>query len=163
MHWVFCFFHPSQMSFDPGMLHNNGHTPYPNGTGPGIRETGVVEKLLTSYGFIQCSERHDRLFFHCSQFNGNLQDLKIGGATNPEYLFLKRKSFNCNCKTLSYFSLFRWCGVWGVLWQAHWQAHSSEAAKDKARGAARGAHLRPGGARTARLSRYCAAWLYSSS
>uniref|UniRef100_A0A3P8UNU9 Cold shock domain-containing protein E1 n=1 Tax=Cynoglossus semilaevis TaxID=244447 RepID=A0A3P8UNU9_CYNSE len=66
------------MSFDPGMLHNNGHTPYPNGTGPGIRETGVVEKLLTSYGFIQCSERHDRLFFHCSQFNGNLQDLKIG-------------------------------------------------------------------------------------
>ncbi|KAG7520370.1 hypothetical protein JOB18_028065 [Solea senegalensis] len=66
------------MSFDPGMLHNNGHTAYANGTGPGIRETGVVEKLLTSYGFIQCSERQDRLFFHCSQFNGNLQELKIG-------------------------------------------------------------------------------------
>ncbi|KAG7520367.1 cold shock domain-containing protein E1 isoform X3 [Solea senegalensis] len=67
-----------KMSFDPGMLHNNGHTAYANGTGPGIRETGVVEKLLTSYGFIQCSERQDRLFFHCSQFNGNLQELKIG-------------------------------------------------------------------------------------
>lgn len=67
------------MSFDPGMLHNNGHTAYANGTGPGIRETGVVEKLLTSYGFIQCSERQARLFFHCSQYNGNLQDLKIGG------------------------------------------------------------------------------------
>uniref|UniRef100_A0A665VQB5 Cold shock domain-containing protein E1 n=1 Tax=Echeneis naucrates TaxID=173247 RepID=A0A665VQB5_ECHNA len=67
------------MSFDPGMLHNNGHTAYANGTGPGIRETGVVEKLLTSYGFIQCSERQDRLFFHCSQYNGNLQELKIGG------------------------------------------------------------------------------------
>ncbi|XP_062248426.1 cold shock domain-containing protein E1 isoform X10 [Platichthys flesus] len=66
------------MSFDPGMLHNNGHTAYANGSGPGIRETGVVEKLLTSYGFIQCSERQDRLFFHCSQYNGNLQDLKIG-------------------------------------------------------------------------------------
>uniref|UniRef100_A0A4W6CKE0 Cold shock domain-containing protein E1 n=1 Tax=Lates calcarifer TaxID=8187 RepID=A0A4W6CKE0_LATCA len=66
------------MSFDPGMLHNNGHTAYANGTGPGIRETGVVEKLLTSYGFIQCSERQARLFFHCSQYNGNLQDLKIG-------------------------------------------------------------------------------------
>uniref|UniRef100_A0A665VQ06 Cold shock domain-containing protein E1 n=1 Tax=Echeneis naucrates TaxID=173247 RepID=A0A665VQ06_ECHNA len=66
------------MSFDPGMLHNNGHTAYANGTGPGIRETGVVEKLLTSYGFIQCSERQDRLFFHCSQYNGNLQELKIG-------------------------------------------------------------------------------------
>uniref|UniRef100_A0A668AIL6 Cold shock domain-containing protein E1 n=1 Tax=Myripristis murdjan TaxID=586833 RepID=A0A668AIL6_9TELE len=67
-----------QMSFDPGMLHNNGHTAYANGTGPGIRETGVVEKLLTSYGFIQCSERQARLFFHCSQYNGNLQELKIG-------------------------------------------------------------------------------------
>ncbi|XP_069383180.1 cold shock domain-containing protein E1 isoform X22 [Paralichthys olivaceus] len=66
------------MSFDPGMLHNNGHTAYANGSGPGIRETGVVEKLLTSYGFIQCSERQDRLFFHCSQYNGNLQELKIG-------------------------------------------------------------------------------------
>lgn len=68
----------TKMSFDPGMLHNNGHTAYANGTGPGIRETGVVEKLLTSYGFIQCSERQDRLFFHCSQYNGNLQELKIG-------------------------------------------------------------------------------------
>ncbi|KAM6929716.1 cold shock domain-containing protein E1 isoform 3-T3 [Lycodopsis pacificus] len=66
------------MSFDPGMLHSNGHTAYANGTGPGIRETGVVEKLLTSYGFIQCSERQARLFFHCSQYNGNLQELKIG-------------------------------------------------------------------------------------
>ncbi|KAM6925614.1 cold shock domain-containing protein E1 isoform 1-T1 [Xenentodon cancila] len=66
------------MSFDPGMLHNNGHTAYANGTGPGIRETGVVEKLLASYGFIQCSERQARLFFHCSQYNGNLQELKIG-------------------------------------------------------------------------------------
>nr|XP_020491605.1 cold shock domain-containing protein E1 isoform X4 [Labrus bergylta] len=66
------------MSFDPGMLHNNGHTAYANGTGPGIREIGVVEKLLTSYGFIQCSERQARLFFHCSQYNGNLQELKIG-------------------------------------------------------------------------------------
>uniref|UniRef100_A0A8C7TRW7 Cold shock domain-containing protein E1 n=1 Tax=Oncorhynchus mykiss TaxID=8022 RepID=A0A8C7TRW7_ONCMY len=45
------------MSFDPGMLHNNGHTAFANGTAAGIRETGVVEKLLTSYGFIQCSER----------------------------------------------------------------------------------------------------------
>uniref|UniRef100_A0A8C6SNB9 Cold shock domain containing E1 n=1 Tax=Neogobius melanostomus TaxID=47308 RepID=A0A8C6SNB9_9GOBI len=66
------------MSFDPNMLHNNGHTAYANGSGSGIRETGVVEKLLTSYGFIQCSERQARLFFHCSQYNGNLQELKVG-------------------------------------------------------------------------------------
>ncbi|XP_076859754.1 cold shock domain-containing protein E1 isoform X9 [Brachyhypopomus gauderio] len=63
------------MSFDPSLLHSNG---FANGTGAGLRETGVVEKLLASYGFIQCSERQDRLFFHCSQYNGNLQELKIG-------------------------------------------------------------------------------------
>ena len=65
------------MSFDPN-LHNNGHNGYPNGTSAALRETGVIKKLLTSYGFIQCSERQARLFFHCSQYNGNLQDLKVG-------------------------------------------------------------------------------------
>ncbi|XP_036894759.1 cold shock domain-containing protein E1 isoform X2 [Sturnira hondurensis] len=66
------------MSFDANLLHNNGHNGYPNGTSAALRETGVIEKLLTSYGFIQCSERQARLFFHCSQYNGNLQDLKVG-------------------------------------------------------------------------------------
>ncbi|XP_069046390.1 cold shock domain-containing protein E1 isoform X4 [Lepisosteus oculatus] len=66
------------MSFDPNLLHNNGHSAYANGTAGGLRETGVIEKLLISYGFIQCSERQARLFFHCSQYNGNLQDLKVG-------------------------------------------------------------------------------------
>ncbi|XP_075052403.1 cold shock domain-containing protein E1 isoform X2 [Mixophyes fleayi] len=65
------------MSFDPNLLHNNGHNGYPNGTSA-LRETGLIEKLLTSYGFIQCSERQARLFFHCSQYNGNLQELKVG-------------------------------------------------------------------------------------
>ncbi|XP_073523233.1 cold shock domain-containing protein E1 isoform X4 [Phyllobates terribilis] len=65
------------MSFDPNLLHNNGHNGYPNGTSV-LRETGMIEKLLTSYGFIQCSERQARLFFHCSQYNGNLQELKVG-------------------------------------------------------------------------------------
>uniref|UniRef100_A0A9L0IXD0 Cold shock domain-containing protein E1 n=1 Tax=Equus asinus TaxID=9793 RepID=A0A9L0IXD0_EQUAS len=72
------FFFLKQMSFDPNLLHNNGHNGYPNGTSAALRETGVIEKLLTSYGFIQCSERQARLFFHCSQYNGNLQDLKVG-------------------------------------------------------------------------------------
>uniref|UniRef100_A0A8C9VKQ3 Cold shock domain containing E1, RNA-binding n=1 Tax=Scleropages formosus TaxID=113540 RepID=A0A8C9VKQ3_SCLFO len=66
------------MSYDPALLHTGGHTGYANGAGLGIRETGVVEKLLTSYGFIQCSERQARLFFHCSQYSGNLQELKLG-------------------------------------------------------------------------------------
>ncbi|XP_053572481.1 cold shock domain-containing protein E1 [Bombina bombina] len=65
------------MSFDPNLLHNNSHNGYPNGTSD-LRETGVIEKLLTSYGFIQCSERQARLFFRCSQYNGNLQELKVG-------------------------------------------------------------------------------------
>uniref|UniRef100_A0A2K6LY07 CSD domain-containing protein n=1 Tax=Rhinopithecus bieti TaxID=61621 RepID=A0A2K6LY07_RHIBE len=65
------------MSFDPNLLHNNGHNGYPNGTSAALRETGVIEKLLTSYGFIQCSERQARLFFHCSQYNGNLWRLIV--------------------------------------------------------------------------------------
>lgn len=75
------------MSFDPNLLHNNGHNGYPNGTSAALRETGVIEKLLTSYGFIQCSERQARLFFHCSQYNGNLQDLKVGGNLSLIILF----------------------------------------------------------------------------
>lgn len=67
------------MSFDPGLLHSSGHTAFANGAGSSLRETGVVEKLLTSYGFIQCTERQARLFFHCSQYSGNLQELKLGG------------------------------------------------------------------------------------
>ncbi|KAB1273556.1 Cold shock domain-containing protein E1 [Camelus dromedarius] len=78
--YIELFFFLKQMSFDPNLLHNNGHNGYPNGTSAALRETGVIEKLLTSYGFIQCSERQARLFFHCSQYNGNLQDLKVGVA-----------------------------------------------------------------------------------
>lgn len=42
------------------------------------RETGVVEKLLHSYGFINCCERELRIFFHYSQINEDPQDLCIG-------------------------------------------------------------------------------------
>ncbi|XP_069797549.1 cold shock domain-containing protein E1 isoform X2 [Narcine bancroftii] len=66
------------MSFDPNLLHNNGHSGFANGTSGSLRETGIIEKLLSSYGFIQCTERQARLFFHCSQYSGNLQDLKVG-------------------------------------------------------------------------------------
>lgn len=79
------------MSFDPSLLHSNG---FANGTGVGLRETGVVEKLLSSYGFIQCSERQARLFFHCSQYNGNLQELKIGGERVDVLLQQKHRLFS---------------------------------------------------------------------
>ncbi|XP_032238045.2 cold shock domain-containing protein E1 isoform X2 [Nematostella vectensis] len=42
------------------------------------RETGIIEKLLHSYGFIQCCERELRIFFHYSQYKGDLDDLRIG-------------------------------------------------------------------------------------
>lgn len=44
----------------------------------GSRETGVVEKLLPTYGFIQCCERDLRIFFHYSQINEDPEDLNIG-------------------------------------------------------------------------------------
>jgi len=45
----------------------------------GVRETGFLEKLLHSYGFIQCAERQARLFFHFSEYkSGPVETLKIG-------------------------------------------------------------------------------------
>ncbi|XP_015760880.1 PREDICTED: LOW QUALITY PROTEIN: cold shock domain-containing protein E1-like [Acropora digitifera] len=44
-----------------------------------VRETGVIEKLLHSYGFIQCCERDLRIFFHYSQINEDPEDLHVGG------------------------------------------------------------------------------------
>ncbi|KPI96212.1 Cold shock domain-containing protein E1 [Papilio xuthus] len=57
---------------------NNASSNYDSINCPSIRETGIIEKLLHSYGFIQCCERQARLFFHFSQFSGNIEHLKIG-------------------------------------------------------------------------------------
>lgn len=103
------FFFLKQMSFDPNLLHNNGHNGYPNGTSAALRETGVIEKLLTSYGFIQCSERQARLFFHCSQYNGNLQDLKVGGNLSVILSIKLITNFSC-------ISTYSWeCYNFGLL------------------------------------------------
>jgi cold shock CspA family protein len=58
--------------------------------GHGTRETGIIEKLLHSYGFIQCCERQARLFFHFSQFGGNIEHLKIGDPVEFEMTYDKR-------------------------------------------------------------------------
>ncbi|TRY73990.1 hypothetical protein TCAL_05535 [Tigriopus californicus] len=58
--------------------------------GPGIRETGIIEKLLHSYGFIQCCDRQARLFFHFSQFDGNIEHLKIGDPVEFEMTYDRR-------------------------------------------------------------------------
>ncbi|CAE1158585.1 Cold shock domain-containing protein E1 [Acanthosepion pharaonis] len=57
---------------------NNSIATSPNGTSNGVRQTGFVEKLLHSYGFIQCNEREARVFFHFSEYSGNAEDMKIG-------------------------------------------------------------------------------------
>jgi cold shock CspA family protein len=56
----------------------------------GIRETGIIEKLLHSYGFIQCCDRQARLFFHFSQFDGNIEHLKIGDPVEFEMTYDRR-------------------------------------------------------------------------
>ncbi|XP_017892359.1 cold shock domain-containing protein E1 isoform X1 [Ceratina calcarata] len=56
----------------------------------GPRETGIIEKLLHSYGFIQCCERQARLFFHFSQFSGNIEHLKIGDLVEFEMTYDRR-------------------------------------------------------------------------
>ncbi|CAG0884398.1 unnamed protein product [Darwinula stevensoni] len=56
----------------------------------GLRETGIIEKLLHSYGFIQCCERQARLFFHFSQFDGNIEHLKIGDPVEFEMTYDRR-------------------------------------------------------------------------
>lgn len=49
---------------------------------PGIhnrkREKGVVEKLLNSYGFLECSSTNYRVFFHYSEYDGDINKLVVG-------------------------------------------------------------------------------------
>lgn len=75
--------------------HNNNNSfnhanPLPADQNQGTRETGIIEKLLHSYGFIQCCERQARLFFHFSQFGGNIEHLKIGDPVEFEMTYDKR-------------------------------------------------------------------------
>ncbi|GBN55284.1 Cold shock domain-containing protein E1 [Araneus ventricosus] len=66
----------------------NSNSSSPSGVTP--RETGIVEKLLHSYGFIQCCERQARLFFHYSQYSGNIEHLKLGDAVEFEMTYDRR-------------------------------------------------------------------------
>nr|XP_027198717.1 cold shock domain-containing protein E1-like [Dermatophagoides pteronyssinus] len=55
-----------------------------------VKETGIIEKMLVSYGFIQCCERQARLFFHFSQYEDNIEHLKIGDPVEYELSFDRR-------------------------------------------------------------------------
>ncbi|XP_043248968.1 cold shock domain-containing protein E1 [Colletes gigas] len=68
----------------------NNSTYQDQSSNQGTRETGIIEKLLHSYGFIQCCERQARLFFHFSQFSGNIEHLKIGDPVEFEMTYDRR-------------------------------------------------------------------------
>ena len=70
--------------------HNGYNNDQQGPPGPGHRETGIIEKLLHSYGFIQCCDRQARLFFHFSQFDGNIEHLKIGDPVEFEMTYDRR-------------------------------------------------------------------------
>lgn len=55
-----------------------------------IRETGVIEKMLHSYGFIQCYDREARLFFHFSEYAGNTETMKVGDPVEFQMSFDRR-------------------------------------------------------------------------
>ena len=79
---------PGFKSFGSGNNHVDGATqsrPIQHDTG--CRETGTIEKLLHSYGFIQCCDRKARLFFHASHLNGNMKDLHVGDHVEFEMTF----------------------------------------------------------------------------
>lgn len=50
---------------------------YANSMGS-IRETGIIDKLMPTFGFIICCERNESIFFHFSQYSGNSSDLRAG-------------------------------------------------------------------------------------
>lgn len=59
-------------------------TPTLTSNGYRSRETGIVEKLLVSYGFIKCADREGRLFFHYSQYHGEAPSLRVGDEVEFE-------------------------------------------------------------------------------
>lgn len=76
----------------PSSQESNNFSSHSNGVAnnQSVRETGIIEKLLQTYGFIQCCERQARLFFHFSQFDGNTEHLRIGDPVEFEVTFDRR-------------------------------------------------------------------------
>ncbi|XP_052239321.1 cold shock domain-containing protein E1-like [Dreissena polymorpha] len=71
----------------PGIMNSN----------QSLRETGLIEKLLHSYGFVQCCDREARLFFHYSEFQGDAESLKIGDAVEFQMSYDRRNGRPVAC------------------------------------------------------------------
>lgn len=52
----------------------------------GKKEKGIVEKLLNSYGFVECATTGNRVFFHYSEYEGDPNNLIVGGM--PSHISL---------------------------------------------------------------------------
>jgi len=65
-------------------LNSGASTPALTSSGYRSRETGIIEKLLVSYGFIKCADREGRLFFHYSQFHGEATNLRVNDEVEFE-------------------------------------------------------------------------------
>lgn len=61
------------------------------------RETGFVEKMLHSYGFVQCCDREARLFFHYSEFQGDIETLNPGDAVEFQMSYDRRSGRPVAC------------------------------------------------------------------
>jgi len=51
---------------------------------------GIVEKLVSSYGFVKCLNREGRLFFHYSSYQNSQNELKLGDLVEFEESIDKR-------------------------------------------------------------------------
>ncbi|UXI15979.1 hypothetical protein NH340_JMT01922 [Sarcoptes scabiei] len=99
----FSIFNASNFTKSNDYTSNNSNNSYPNSnfcydnssehnpqSSSCFKETGIIEKMLLSYGFIQCCERQARLFFHFSQYLGNIEHLKIGDPIEYETSYDRR-------------------------------------------------------------------------
>ncbi|ESO83947.1 hypothetical protein LOTGIDRAFT_108249 [Lottia gigantea] len=78
------------MSFHQGPNNVNSYNNVQVTNTNGVRETGVIDKLQHSYGFIICCDREARLFFHFSEYNGNLDTMKTGDAVEFQMSYDRR-------------------------------------------------------------------------
>lgn len=81
---------PAIVSFQRAAPVISSHVTSNGGGSNGIRETGFIEKLLHSYGFIQCCERDSRLFFHFSEYGDDINMVKIGDPVEFQMTYDRR-------------------------------------------------------------------------
>ncbi|CAB3989658.1 cold shock domain-containing E1-like [Paramuricea clavata] len=85
-------FHNGDYYFSNGKQANNFHSK--------TRETGVIEKLCQTYGFIECAEQDLRVFFHYSQYKGHASELETGDSVEFDVTSDSRTGKPIACRIL---------------------------------------------------------------